>query len=107
MLFAMFVQKMPLLTPVFPSPDPLPPAVQAYLSQGLTTVTSLLQIKAAFQEAGWCLVEADLTKSAHFSSLAVLIYMQSPENYLCAQSCPTLCDPIDYNPPGSSVHGDC
>ena len=22
-----------------------------------------------------------------------------------AQSCPTLCDPMDYNPPGSSVHG--
>ena len=20
--------------------------------------------------------------------------------------CPTLCDPMDYNPPGSSVHGD-
>ena len=23
-----------------------------------------------------------------------------------AQSCPTLCDPMDYNPPGSVVHGD-
>ena len=22
-----------------------------------------------------------------------------------AQSCPTLCDPVDYNPPGNSVHG--
>ena len=22
-----------------------------------------------------------------------------------AQSCPTLCDPIDCNPPGSSIHG--
>ena len=22
-----------------------------------------------------------------------------------AQSCPTLCDPVDYSPPGSSVHG--
>ena len=21
------------------------------------------------------------------------------------QSCPTLCDPMDYSPPGSSVHG--
>lgn len=46
---------MPFL-PVFPSPDPLPPAVQAYLSQGLTALTSLLEIKAAFQETGWCLV---------------------------------------------------
>ena len=25
---------------------------------------------------------------------------------LVAQSCPTLCDPMDYRPPGSSVHGD-
>ena len=24
---------------------------------------------------------------------------------LAAQSCPTLCDPMDYSPPGSSVHG--
>ena len=24
---------------------------------------------------------------------------------MCAQSCPVLCDPIDYSPPGSSVHG--
>ena len=23
----------------------------------------------------------------------------------CAESCPTLCDPMDCNPPGSSVHG--
>ena len=25
--------------------------------------------------------------------------------YLAAQSCPTLCNPMDYGPPGSSVHG--
>ena len=24
---------------------------------------------------------------------------------LVGQSCPTLCDPVDYNPPGPSVHG--
>ena len=24
---------------------------------------------------------------------------------LVTQSCPTLCDPVDYSPPGSSVHG--
>ena len=30
-----------------------------------------------------------------------------PKSMLCsvAQSCPTLCDPMDCNPPGSSVHG--
>ena len=26
-------------------------------------------------------------------------------NLLVAQSCPTLCDPMDCSPPGSSVHG--
>ena len=31
-----------------------------------------------------------------------------PRAVLClaAQSCPTLCDPMDYSFPGSSVHGD-
>ena len=24
---------------------------------------------------------------------------------LVIQSCPTLCDPVDYSPPGSSIHG--
>ena len=24
---------------------------------------------------------------------------------MCAQSCPTLCNPKDYSPPGYSVHG--
>ena len=24
---------------------------------------------------------------------------------LVAKSCPTLCDPVDCNPPGSSIHG--
>ena len=24
---------------------------------------------------------------------------------LVAKSCPTLCDPMDYSPPGSSIHG--
>ena len=24
---------------------------------------------------------------------------------VCAQSCPTLCDPMHYIPPGSSIHG--
>ena len=26
-------------------------------------------------------------------------------NVLVAQSCPTLCNPMDYSPPGSSIHG--
>ena len=26
-------------------------------------------------------------------------------NVSVVQSCPTLCDPMDYSPPGSSIHG--
>ena len=46
-------------------------------------------------------------------SLALLIQPELPEILLlhlvlgdvCAQSCLTLCDPMDCSPPGSSVHG--
>ena len=38
---------------------------------------------------------------------AFLSLLSSSEGCVCsaAQSCLTLCDPMDYNPPGSSVHG--
>ena len=36
---------------------------------------------------------------------AYLTYMQSLSTCEVAQSCPTLCDPIDCSLPGSSVHG--
>ena len=37
----------------------------------------------------------------------VFIHMYVYVYYVCgcAQLCPTLCDPVDCNPPGSSVHG--
>ena len=28
-----------------------------------------------------------------------------PIGFLVIQSCPTLCDPLDWSPPGSSIHG--
>ena len=31
--------------------------------------------------------------------------IQGQHMYVCAQSCPTLCDRVDCSPPGSSVHG--
>ena len=34
------------------------------------------------------------------------LYLQCPVLCLVTQSCPTLCNPMDYSPPGSSVHGD-
>ena len=32
-------------------------------------------------------------------------YTHCKGKVLVAQLCPTLCDPMNYNPPGSSVHG--
>ena len=32
-------------------------------------------------------------------------WVVTPLKVLVAQSCPTLCNPMDYSPPGSSVHG--
>ena len=43
------------------------------------------------------------TSSLLMMMIYICIYM-----YMCAQSfqsCPTLCDPVDHGPPGSSVHG--
>ena len=34
----------------------------------------------------------------------VVIFQVKRESEV-AQSCPTLCNPMDYSPPGSSVHG--
>ena len=50
---------------------------------------------------------------AYKESLLLFIAMQSrtqvsTNTFTCfvSQSCPALCDPMDCNPPGSSVHGD-
>ena len=32
-------------------------------------------------------------------------FQESESESEVAQSCPTLCDPVDYSPPGSSLHG--
>ena len=32
-------------------------------------------------------------------------FIHTKAKVLVAQSCPTLCDPMDCSPPGSSVHG--
>ena len=50
--------------------------------------------------------------SAYLRNLYVKVFINSIVNITCAvlcfvaPSCPTLCDPMDCNPPGSSVHGD-
>ena len=46
----------------------------------------------------WAHKESDMTD---WTELILLLWMMC----LCAQSRPTLCNPVDYSPPGSSVHG--
>ena len=62
-------------------------------------------LKNALAEYGFFMKEyGDLhsTQMMHFWSGFSLLWC-----VLCSatQSCPTLCDPMDFNPPGSSVHG--
>ena len=43
---------------------------------------------------------------SHFPVLWIEVYPpKSIVQYLVTQSCPTLCDPMDCSPPGSSIHG--
>ena len=49
------------------------------------------------------------TDSAEIQRIIIDYYEQLYSNkmdvcVLVVQSCPTLCDPMDYSPPGSSVH---
>ena len=37
--------------------------------------------------------------------LGIRVNVMGRKKMLISQSCPTLCDPMDCNPPGSSVHG--
>ena len=66
----------------------------------------------------WGHIESDTTEWLHFHFLFIIKISKYPSqrnvfgilHYLhvhakSIQSCPTLCDPIDYSPPGSSVNG--
>ena len=44
------------------------------------------------------------SRQEHWSGLPFPSPMHESENEV-AQSCPTLCDPMDFSLPGSSVHG--
>jgi len=44
-------------------------------------------------------------KKKILNSLSILILKGKKEIVLCAQSCPTLCNPMDSSLPGSFVHG--
>ena len=59
------------------------------------------RVQREAQMAGWHLLTRDVLNMSqlHRHKLRVIY------NVLVAWLCPTLCDPMDYNLPGSSVHG--
>ena len=62
---------------------------------------SLLMCKMAALASGPSLLQAAHLRSFHCFPLGVVAVVLCTD----AQSYPTLCDPMDYSPPGSSVHG--
>ena len=65
--------------------------------------TRLVRQKGKRVRKKWCpSVSLSLEKSP--INHCPLVYILRV-NMLVAQSCPTLCDPMDYSPSGSSVHG--
>ena len=54
-------------------------------------------------------LKSEDNRSTHITGLGEFqpFYIQCLNARMCArlQSCPTLCDPMDCSPPGSSVHG--
>ena len=47
----------------------------------------------------------NLTKPNHFIYVITLSPPKTLVECMCAQSCPTLCNPLDCSPPGSSING--
>ena len=41
----------------------------------------------------------------NYLAILKIIFLKNYCEVLVAQACPTLCNPMDYSPPGSSVHG--
>ena len=53
-------------------------------------------------------VGKDINSKSNESGASLVVQwlrLQTPKQSEVAQSCPTLCDPMDCSPPGSSVHG--
>ena len=49
---------------------------------------------------------SSMTETGQLTKLKILAFGHFIVLCLVAQSCPTLCDPTDWSPPSSSVHGD-
>ena len=53
----------------------------------------------------WCFWTVVLEKNLERLTSSLESWNVKPVKVVVAQSCPTLCNPMDYSPPGSSVHG--
>ena len=49
--------------------------------------------------------DRDQRKEGVWLILGIRVNVMGRKKMLITQSCPTLCNPTDCNPPGSSVHG--
>ena len=69
------------------------------LKEDMATHSDILAWKIPMDRGAWRAIVHGVAKSRTQLS-------DWTELCLVAQSCPTLCNPMDYSPPGSSVHGD-
>ena len=60
----------------------------------LTTINQVININSQMQRRDWCLAQVGDGDEICEGGCAQLL-----------QLCPTLCDPLDYSPSSSSVHG--
>ena len=80
----------------------------------LPELESMLRSEIWNPERGTVFSKGKVWLQAEPSAYGVTTNAEKPEPQCCphcvlcfiAQSCPTLCDPMDCTPPGSSVHGD-
>ena len=88
----------------------LRPLLTGWVSVGVQTQPQNPSQLATFISQLELALEAILCHSNFISFLSIfasLLFLQFTFSVcLVAQSCPTLCDPMDCSPPGSSVHGD-
>ena len=88
----------------------LRPLLTGWVSVGVQTQPQNPSQLATFISQLELALEAILCHSNFISFLSIfasLLFLQFTFSVcLVTQSCPTLCDPMDCSPPGSSVHGD-
>ena len=88
----------------------LRPLLTGWVSVGVQTQPQNPSQLATFISQLELALEAILCHSNFISFLSIfasLLFLKFTFSVcLVTQSCPTLCDPMDCSPPGSSVHGD-